>query len=283
MVTSKAKKSSDTVTIAPHAIALTIAGSDPSGGAGLQADLKTFQQLGVYGMSVVTLLTVQNTQAVRQVEVLSPQLIIAQLDAVLDDIPPRVIKTGALGAANVVQAIGERLQDVTSPIIVDPVLVSKHGDSLASDDVVAAYMEHLLPQAFLVTPNRFEAERLTGLSLDTEDSVAEAVYRLQTAGAQHVLIKLGEIDGQSHHVLSLDDENVGLITPRLPNKNTHGSGCILSAAITASMALGQTDLQSAVLFGIHRTYEAIYANTKLGKGIHPADTRGMLHDLSSID
>ena len=141
----------DTLRITPSATALTIAGSDPSGGAGLQADLKTFQQLGVYGMSVVTLLTVQNTQAVTRVHVLPNDLILEQLLAVLSDIPPRAIKIGAIGNPDVVHTISEVLGDVSCPIVVDPVLVSKHGHLLADDDVVHAYRTKLLSHAFLVT------------------------------------------------------------------------------------------------------------------------------------
>lgn len=277
-VLSKKREQSmeQTIRIAPQAIALTIAGSDPSGGAGLQADLKTFQQLGVYGMSVVTLITVQNTQLVRDVEVLPTTLIEAQFDAVMEDIPPRAIKTGALGSAKVVQSISRRLENVSCPIVVDPVLVSKHGHSLVTDDVVEAYKQDLLPHAWLVTPNRFEAERLTGLELNDEESVAEAIYRLQELGAAHVLIKLGEVEGRAVHILSLDAQNIELSVPRLPANNTHGTGCILSASITAKLALGETDPKTIALYGIHRTFEAIHVNTELGKGIHPAEIRGML-------
>ena len=263
------------VTLYADAIALTIAGSDPSGGAGLQADLKTFQQLGVYGMSVVTLITVQNTQAVRQVEVLSPDLIIAQFDAVLEDIPPRAIKVGALGNAAVVRAVAQRLRSLQCPIVVDPVFVSKHGHSLVTDDVVIAYKEHLLPQATLVTPNRFEAERLTGLTLDDEEAVAKAIYLLEQLGLKHVLVKLGEVHGESQHVLNLKDGNIGIRMPRLTTRNTHGTGCILAAAITANLALGETDINSAVHFGIQRTFETIQFDTDLGKGVHPAEIRAM--------
>ncbi|MEJ7590010.1 MAG: bifunctional hydroxymethylpyrimidine kinase/phosphomethylpyrimidine kinase [Planctomycetaceae bacterium] len=266
------------IRIFPDATALTIAGSDPSGGAGLQADLKTFQHLGVYGMSVITLLTVQNTQGVTRVEVMSPKLICDQLDAVLSDIPPQAIKIGALGNANVVRAVAERLKTVSCPIVVDPVLVSKHGDMLVTDDVVKAYNSHLLPLAFLVTPNRFEAERLTGLTLDCDEAIAKAMFRLGHSGARHVLIKLGEVNGHSHHCLNGHDFNDLLETPRFTSINTHGTGCILSAAITANLAQGETHVKSAVLFGIHRVYEAIALNTKLGKGIHPAEIRGMARE-----
>jgi hydroxymethylpyrimidine/phosphomethylpyrimidine kinase len=263
-------------TIKPKAVALTIAGSDPSGGAGLQADLKSFQQLGVYGASVITLLTVQNTQGVTAVEIMSPELIVAQYDAVIDDIPPRAIKTGALGSAAVVSAVSQRLRNATCPIVVDPVLVSKHGHSLASDEVVEAYQRELLPRAHIVTPNRFEAERLTGCKIDDLDSAGKAIHLLQHFGTRHPLIKLGAIDGNSVHVLGLDDEDICLSVPRLPEGNSHGAGCILSAAITASLALGETDVKSAVLFGIHRVYEALHVHTKLGQGIHPAEIRAMV-------
>jgi hydroxymethylpyrimidine/phosphomethylpyrimidine kinase len=265
-------------TYIPDAVALTIAGSDPSGGAGLQADLKTFQQLGVYGMSVVTLITVQNTQAVQRVEVLSPSLVRGQLDAVLEDIPPRVIKTGALGNAEVVRAVGERLYRFRRPIVVDPVLVSKHGQSLVTENVVKAYKRYLLPHAFLVTPNRFEAELLTGIKLDSEAAVAKSVRQLMNDGAQHVLLKLGVLNQQAHHVLGLKNENVGMAVPSLTNNNTHGSGCILAAALAARLALGETDIKSAVRFAIQKAFEAINGNTCLGKGVHPAETRAMLRE-----
>lgn len=263
------------VEIYPRAVVLTIAGSDPSGGAGLQADLKTFQQLGVYGMSVVTLITVQNTQSVRRVEVLPQDLVLEQLDAVLADIPPRVIKTGALGNVDVVQAVGQRLRDVNCPIVVDPVLVSKHGHPLADEAVVEAYKNFILPRSWLITPNRFEAERLTGLSLASLDRVAEAIHRLREMGAQHVLIKLGEKGGKSRHMLGLSTHNSEFAVPRLPEGNSHGAGCVLSAAIAANVALGQQDVEAAVMFGIKRTYDAIHCNTQLGHGIHPVETRAI--------
>lgn len=264
-----------TFKLKPHAIALTIAGSDPSGGAGLQADLKTFQQLQVYGMSVVTLLTVQNTVGVQSVHVMTPDLVIAQLDSVLSDITPNAIKTGAMGDASVVEAVASRLRGLERPIVVDPVLVSKHGHSLASEDVVEAFRKELLPQATLVTPNRYEAERLTGLSLRDERSAAESIHILHELGAKFVLLKLGADDGKSSHLLGLGDQNLSIKTPLLNTKNTHGTGCILSAAITASFALGESDLRDAVMFGIQRTHEAIHVNTEIGQGIHPAETRAM--------
>lgn len=263
------------VTLSPRAVALTIAGSDPSGGAGLQADLKTFQQFGVYGMSVVTLLTVQNTQGVSRVDVLSPDLVQAQIKAVLDDIDAAAVKTGALGNARVVQAVGEMLQGAEVPIVVDPVMISKHGDSLVAEDVVEAYKTHLLPHATIVTPNRFEAEKLTGVKLNSEQNISEAVYRLREMGAQFVLIKLGKIDGKRVHLFGTPDKNFEFVVPNIDSQNTHGSGCILSAAITARLALGGVEFRDAVRFGIEKVYEAISVDTELGDGIHPAETRAM--------
>jgi hypothetical protein len=143
-------------------VALTIAGSDPSGGAGLQADLKTFHQHGAYGTSVITLITVQNTRAVSAVEILRPALVVAQLEAVLSDIPPAAAKTGALGDAAVIAAVAARLRGTTFPLVVDPVMVSKHGAALIADDAVRTLVSDLLPRATLVTPNLAEAERLAG-------------------------------------------------------------------------------------------------------------------------
>ena len=258
-----------------EAVALTIAGSDPSGGAGLQADLKVFQQLGVYGMSVVTLITVQNTQRVSRVEVLTTDLVRDQLEAVLEDIPPRAIKTGALGQAEVVRAVGQRLADRPCPLVVDPVLVSKHGHALASDDVARACIEHLLPHAWLVTPNRFEAERLTGIALDSPMSIDRAIAQLRSYGAQHVLLKLGEVNGRSMHILSLAGENCELTAPRCEDGNTHGSGCVLAAVITACIALGEGDLRAAAEVAIERTLNTVRSRSKLGKGVHPVDVRGL--------
>lgn len=259
----------------PQAVALTIAGSDPSGGAGLQADLKTFQQFGVYGMSVVTLITVQNTLQVGRVEVLSHDLVIAQLDSVLADIAPKAIKIGALGNVALVERVAERLQSVTCPIVVDPVLVSKHGHSLVDGDVIDAYKKYLLPRAWLVTPNRFEAERLTGLPLCKPEQAAAALHCLVDLGAKHALIKVGEFGGQSHHALSIAGGYSEVQVPRLAASNTHGSGCVLAAAIVAKLAMGESDPYQVAMFGIRRTLAAIHCNTQLGHGIHPAETRAM--------
>jgi hydroxymethylpyrimidine/phosphomethylpyrimidine kinase len=259
----------------PKAIALTIAGSDPSGGAGLQADLKTFQQLKVYGMSVVTLVTVQNTRGIRRVETLPTDLVIAQLEAVLDDIPPAVIKTGALGSAELVRAVAQVLAKVDCPIVVDPVLVSKHGDSLAGPDVLTAYREALLPLATVATPNRIEAEQLTGIKLDNQQSFEKTLQQFQDWGTEHPLLKLGQQRDMMRLLLGNEDHFLAFELPALTGNNTHGSGCVLSAAIAGYMARGIHTIEEVIELAMQRAHEAIQVNTQLGRGIHPVEVRGM--------
>jgi hydroxymethylpyrimidine/phosphomethylpyrimidine kinase len=270
------KKKSTTKSLLPKAIALTIAGSDPSGGAGLQADLKTFQQLGVYGMSAVTLITVQNTCGVSRVHVLDPGLVVEQIDAVMDDIQPAAIKTGAMGNARVVKAVGKRLADVKKcPVVVDPVLVSKHGHALADESVVKAMREFLLPVATYATPNRFETERLTGIRPGSPEEDSMAIHLLQQIGVKYPLLKTGPANGMMGHILGLDDFDTSLQTPELRADNTHGTGCVLSAAMTAALALGIRDPQEVVEFGMEKVFEAINVKTRLGSGIHPAEVRAI--------
>ncbi|MEO1618117.1 MAG: bifunctional hydroxymethylpyrimidine kinase/phosphomethylpyrimidine kinase [Planctomycetota bacterium] len=246
----------------PHPTALTIAGSDPSGGAGLQADLKTFEQLGVYGMSVVTLLTVQNTQGVQRVEPVATDLVSEQLDAVLNDIPPRAIKTGALGNTSIISAVASalRVHETTIPLIVDPVLVSKHGHRLAGDDVVQAYREQLIPLATLITPNRFEAERLTGQSLDgerTESDWTAVAQQLLRLGARSVLLKAGPVGGKRLHVFANREGNAFIESADQRSRNNHGAGCTLSAILAGLFAVSQSEKDSDALRYARQAVEAV--------------------------
>ena len=265
-------QSSRQLTLFRGAVALTIAGSDPSGGAGLQADLKTFQQIGAYGMGVVTLLTVQNTMGVQAIEILSPEFVMTQIDAVVSDIPPRAAKTGALGSAAMIEAVADKAKDFSFPLIVDPVMVSKHGHSLLPEDAIQVMAKLLLPRAYLVTPNRFEAERLSGQSIDANDpnSVAYAIHCLHELGARNVLLKLGEVDGLSVNVLGLGNENIAFQLPRLKSRNTHGTGCVLSAAIVAGIATGH-DLKWSVDHAIRAVHSGIEAGQQVGEGQHPIE------------
>src|SRR5271167_4743180 len=178
------------------AIALTIAGSDPSGGAGLQADLKTFHQFGVYGEAVVTLVTVQNTRSVSRVEVMPPDLVREQIAAVLSDIPPQAAKTGALGSAAVVEAVAEMARDFPFPLVIDPVMISKHGSRLISLDAEDSLKKKLLPHCLLVTPNIPEAEALSGLTIRSEFDMEEAARRIAGLGPGSVLVKGGHLEGR---------------------------------------------------------------------------------------
>jgi len=264
-----------TLQLAGDAFALTIAGSDPSGGAGLQADLKTFQQMGVYGMSVVTLLTVQNTQSVDKVLVLEPDFVRQQLRSVLDDIPPTAIKLGALGNANIIQAVAKELTHVDVPIVVDPVMVSKHGHALVNDDAIDGYRRAVLPRAFLVTPNRLEAEKLTGIRIESFEDARRAVAALHEMGCRNVLLKIGKVGADYEICLGLKNLVSRYSTPYLNSNCTHGSGCVLAACITALLALGGNDLPSIVEFAIQEVTTAISIGMPIGKGISPVETRAI--------
>jgi hydroxymethylpyrimidine/phosphomethylpyrimidine kinase len=241
-------------------VALTIAGSDPSGGAGIQADLKTFHQFGVYGQAVITLLTVQNTQRVSRVEVLPESLVLEQLAAVLEDIPPQAVKTGALGSAGMVRAVAGAAASFSVPLVVDPVMVSKHGAPLGG-----GAWEDLIPLATLVTPNIPEAEALTGST-----DVRRAAERLYEMGAQAVLIKGGHGEGDAVDILFDGGKWTEFRSPRIDTRHTHGTGCTYSAAITAGLAAGLT-VRDAVARAKRFIDAAIRDNPGLGLGCGPVN------------
>ncbi len=276
------KPGSRQITLSPGATALTIAGSDPSGGAGLQADLKAFQQNGVYGMSVVTLVTVQNTLGVSRAELLPIELIVDQIDAVMSDIRPLALKTGALANAEVIEAVAQRLNLYTGEVVIDPVLVSKHGDSLADESAVKAYQKQLFPLATLVTPNKLEAELLLGRQLDDIDSLVKAAEDLHAMGPDFVLIKAGVVNGDRMHVYMDGKQVVTISVSDHPTEQTHGAGCSLSATITARLALANPEepladrVRSAVDFAIAAVHHAVGIAPGLGAGRGPIESR-ILH------
>jgi hydroxymethylpyrimidine/phosphomethylpyrimidine kinase len=251
-------------------IALSIAGSDPSGGAGIQADLKTFHRFAVYGEAVITLLTVQNTLRVSRVEVLPPALVLEQLAAVLEDIPPAAAKTGALGSAAIVAAVAHAAEHFAFPLVVDPVMVSKHGIPLLPPDAVAAIRDLLLPRAALVTPNVPEAEALTGLSIRTLDDMRAAAARLLAIGARAVLIKGGHLEGDATDLLFDAEGWREFPAARVATRHTHGTGCTYSAAITAGLAAG-LPLRDAVARAKRFIHEAIRTHPGLGSGSGPVN------------
>ncbi len=250
-------------------VALTIAGSDPSGGAGIQADLKTFHQFGVYGASVLTLLTVQNTRRVDEVDVLMPEFVIAQLDAVLEDLKPGAAKTGALGDARVIEAVARRAADFQFPLVVDPVMISKHGSLLLPAEAVTALRELLLPLAWLVTPNLHEAAVLAGFEVSNEQEMLRAAGAIGRLGPANVLIKGGRLAGESVDLLwRRDSEPIRFSAPHLETRQTHGSGCAYAAAITALVARGH-ELPQAIDQAKRFIHEAIRTAPGLGGGNGP--------------
>ena len=256
--------------MAPVPVALTIAGSDPSGGAGLQADLKAFHRHGVYGMAVVTLLTVQNTRRVSAVEVLDPAMVTAQLDAVLEDIPPAAAKTGALGNAAVIAAVAERARRFAFPLVVDPVMVSKHGMALIADDAVRTLVDRLLPHAAMVTPNLAEASRLAGFEVRDAEGMERAARAIARMGPRHVLVKGGHLEGEAMDLLLADGHVTCHAAPRIESTHTHGTGCVLSASIAARLARGEP-VPTAVAAAKRFVREAIATSPRLGHGQGPVN------------
>ena len=219
-------------------VALTVAGSDPSGGAGIQADLKTFHQHQVYGAAVIALLTVQNTLGIQRVELLQADLVAAQLRAVLSDIPVAAIKTGALGGADVVRAVADECARAEIRPIVDPVRASKNGSALLQDDTRAVLLSSLLPQAALVTPNLDELAWLTRRRIESELEIRRAASELLKCGVGAVLVKGGHRADAPVDLLLHGQEIFVIEGSRVPTRHTHGLGCTLSAAICANVALG---------------------------------------------
>ncbi|HUA17327.1 MAG TPA: bifunctional hydroxymethylpyrimidine kinase/phosphomethylpyrimidine kinase [Bryobacteraceae bacterium] len=251
-------------------VALTVAGSDASGGAGIQADLKVFQQFGVYGEAAITLLTVQNTCGVQRVECLPGELVADQIRAVIDDIPPAAAKTGALGNRAIIEAVAELAGQFPFPLVVDPVLVSKNGAPLLASEAVDALKHRLLPHAFLLTPNLEEAALITGLEVRDASSMREAARKLAALGPRAVLVKGGHLQGDAIDILFQEGAWREFRAPRINSRNTHGTGCTFSAAITAALALG-CDLEAAIGRAKHYITEAIRTSPALGKGVGPVN------------
>jgi len=251
-------------------VALSIAGSDPSGGAGLQADLKTFHRLGVYGEAVVTLITVQNTRGVTRVEVMAPDLVLEQIHAVCCDIPPHAAKIGALGNSAVVEAVAAAAQSFTFPLVIDPVMISKHGAPLIEEPAQRALAAHLIPRAFLLTPNLEEATVLAGFPVTDIASMRNAAEKLVSLGAKNVLVKGGHLDADDALDVLFEPGHGfrEFSSPRITTRHTHGTGCTYSAAITAELAKGSA-LREAIAIGKKFISEAIRTAPGLGSGTGP--------------
>jgi hydroxymethylpyrimidine/phosphomethylpyrimidine kinase len=250
--------------------ALTIAGSDSGGGAGIQADLKTFLGCGVHGCSVITAVTVQNSLGVSGFYELPPAAVAEQLDAVLDDIGAGAVKTGMLASAAIITTVANALscRDPV-PLVLDPVAVSKHGDPLLRADALTAVIDRLLPLAALVTPNLGEVRLLTGLHVTDRAGQLEAARRLHALGPAWVLVKGGHLpDGDAVDLLYDGHTSTEISVARAGTSHTHGTGDTLAAAITAGLARG-LPMSNAVLSGKYYVTHSIAAGYPLGAGIGP--------------
>jgi hydroxymethylpyrimidine/phosphomethylpyrimidine kinase len=256
------------------AIALTIAGSDSGGGAGIQADLKTLSALGVYGASVITAITAQNTKGVSAVEDVSPNAVAAQIDAVLSDLDVGAVKIGMVSRQETITTIANGLRRFDKQAVVDPVMVATSGDRLLRPDAVAALMEELLPLALVATPNLPEAALMTGRSVaEDETEMARQAEAIMKAGARAVLIKGGHRkNGEATDLFFDGGAVVRLPAPRINTRNDHGTGCTLSAAIAAGLALGRP-LGEAVT--IAKVY--LHAALSAGSGLKVGEGRGPVH------
>jgi hydroxymethylpyrimidine/phosphomethylpyrimidine kinase len=255
----------------PPPVALTIAGSDSGGGAGIQADLKTFARFGVFGTSAITAVTAQNTLGVRAWESVSPALVRAQIDAVAEDLRPAAIKSGMLGDADVVRAVAERIAaHRLTPYVLDPVMVATSGDPLLAPDAVASIVERLFPLATLVTPNLDEASLLVGERVTDVDGMERAARALvERLGARAALVKGGHLAGAELVDVLYDGSRLQRLThQRITTTSTHGTGCTLSAAIAARLALGDS-LDGAVEASLEYVARAIATAPGLGGGHGP--------------
>ena len=250
---------------------LIIAGSDSSGGAGIQADIKTCAAFGVYSSTAITAITAQNTLGVQRVEAVSPELVAAQMRCVLSDIGADVIKIGMLANAGIVEAVADVINADADdiPIVLDPVLVATSGDKLLDVSAIEILKEKLLPHADVITPNTHEAEILTGIKIENAENMIKAGEALLEMGAYAALMKGGHLEGKSViDVLVSSDGNQIMSAPRIHSRHTHGTGCTLASAIASGLALGMP-MDIAVQEAREFVFEAIRSAPKLGKGNGP--------------
>lgn len=249
--------------------ALTIAGSDSGGGAGIQADLKAFSALGVFGMSVITAITAQNTREVRGVQNIDLGMIQAQIEAVFDDIEVGAVKIGMLSSPDVVEVVAKTLKGYNPTyIVLDPVMISKAGHHLLEEDAISALKEKMIPLATMITPNIPEAEVLIGKKIVTEEEMKAACLDIHALGAKTVLLKGGHLDGDPNDLFYDGESFHWFPEKRIETKNTHGTGCTLGSAITANLAKGHTLVEAVQLAKTYIT-KAIAHSLDIGKGHGP--------------
>lgn len=258
-------------TALPVPVALTIAGSDSGGGAGIQADLRTFAFHCVHGTSAITCVTAQNTLGVNRVDALPAAAVVAQIQAVIEDIGVQATKTGMLLNQEIIQAVAQQVRELNiTNLVVDPVMVSRAGAQLIDDAAVVCLRDRLIPQARIVTPNRYEAEMLSGLAVESLADMEQAAQRIHKLGAQAVLVKGGGMSGDLRGVdVWFDGEQLlTLKTSKVETINTHGTGCTLGAAIAANLAQGK-DLLTAVQLAKDYVTTALKYSLSIGEGQGP--------------
>lgn len=260
---------------------LIVAGSDSSGGAGIQADIKTATALGAYAMTAVTAVTVQNTKGVSSFHAVPTGTVTAQIRAVLSDIGADAIKTGMLASAGIVKAVAEVIRPYKDiPLVVDTVMIAKGGSSLIDEAGVAALKRHLLPLAAVITPNAPEAARLTGLTVETPEDLTRAAEALMKMGARAVLAKGGHLPGKTVTDILMDARGVRVFrSPRIANPSTHGTGCTLASAIAAGLAQGLS-LRDAVARARKFVRKAIRTGLAFGHGTGPVNH---LHSIKPFE
>lgn len=252
-------------------IALTIAGSDSGGGAGIQADLRTFAMHCVHGTSVLTCVTAQNTLGVTRVEAVSPEMVVAQIAAIVEDLTVAAVKTGMLLNQQIIEQVAAQITAVNLPqLVVDPVMVSRSGARLIDDDAIASLQQYLLPQALIITPNLYETEILSGIKINHLEELKQAAIAIQQKWGVTVLAKGGSLQSDSQATdVWFDGQELKILTAtRIPTQNTHGTGCTLSAAICANLALGK-DLWSAVVAAKKYVTMALEHSLAIGTGNGP--------------
>lgn len=252
--------------------ALTIAGSDSCGGAGIQADIKSISANGVYAMSVITAITAQNTMGVVDIEDVSAKMIKAQIKAIFDDIKVDAIKIGMVSKIESIKAIGESLRKITDlpQVVLDPVMISKSGFRLLSDDAKETLVKELFPLSTLITPNLPEAEEILGIKITNLEEMKEAAIKLIALGAKAVLVKGGHLEDEATDLLYDGNKFTYFKQQRINTKHTHGTGCTLSSAIAASLAKGMT-IEESVTEGKKYITMAIEHGFKLGNGVGPTN------------
>ncbi|MEM2995568.1 MAG: bifunctional hydroxymethylpyrimidine kinase/phosphomethylpyrimidine kinase [Candidatus Bathyarchaeia archaeon] len=262
-------------------VALTIAGSDSGGGAGVQADIKTFAALGVHGAAAITAITAQNTLSVEAIQPLNPEIVRAQIRAVAEDIGVNAGKTGMLYTAEIVRAVAEEVSLYGFPLVVDPVMVAKAGSPLLEAEAMNTLKNFLLPKATVVTPNMFEAEKLANMEIKSLEDAETAAKKISELGVKAVVVKGGHFEGaEAVDILYYEGKIKRFSASRLTAKTTHGTGCVFSAAITAQIAKGD-DIPTAVEKAKNFVVSAIKHGFAVGKGYGPVNPMAQLHREAS--